>query len=96
MSSSANDSCKLGHTAGGNTTDPFHIGNPYGGIPTNLITNSIGVAGILLLFLVLRKRSALAWLMHTEDLERIAGRVVDITADTIEKGIDQVGNFPRL
>ena len=89
MSSSANDSCKLSHTTG-NTTDPFHLGNPYGGLPQNLITNSIGVAIILLLFLVLRKRSTLAWIMRTDDLERIAGRVLNVTADTIEKGIDQV------
>ena len=90
--SSSNDSCKLGHTTGGNTTDPFHIGNPYGGLPQNLITNSIGVAIILLLFLVLRKRAALAWIMRTDDLERLTSRVFNVTADTIEKGIDQVSN----
>lgn len=92
--SSANDSCKLGHTTGGgNSTDPFHIGNPYGGLPQNLITNMIGVAIILLLFLVLRKRAALAWIMRTDDLERLTSRVFNVTADTIEKGIDQVEYF---
>ena len=38
-----------------NDSDPFHIGNTYGGIPTNLITNTIGWILLLLLFIFIRK-----------------------------------------
>ena len=85
---SSNSSCKLSNE--GNSTDPFHLGNPYGGIPQNLIINAVGVALIVVMFLVLRKRAALSWIMRTEDIERLTSRVLNVTADTIEKGIDQV------
>ena len=86
---SSNSTCKLSNE--GNSTDPFiHLSNPYGGIPRNLIINAVGVALIVVMFLVLRKRAALSWIMRTEDIERLTSRVLNVTADTIEKGIDQV------
>jgi len=39
----------------GNQSDPFHIGNVYGGIPTNLITNAIGWLLLMILFIMIRK-----------------------------------------
>lgn len=39
----------------GNKSDPFHIGNVYGGIPTNLITNAIGWLLLMILFIMIRK-----------------------------------------
>jgi hypothetical protein len=39
----------------GNQSDPFHIGNVYGGIPTNLITNAIGWFLLIILFIMIRK-----------------------------------------
>eukprot|EP00092_Neocalanus_flemingeri_P009447 GFUD01010165.1.p1 GENE.GFUD01010165.1~~GFUD01010165.1.p1 ORF type:complete len:846 (+),score=190.82 GFUD01010165.1:77-2614(+) len=38
-----------------NQSDPFHIGDRYGGIPLNLLTNFIGWIILLLLFVVIRK-----------------------------------------
>ncbi|XP_023342328.1 CSC1-like protein 2 [Eurytemora carolleeae] len=38
-----------------NSTDPFHIGNTYGGLPTNLVTNLIGWTFLMLLFVMVRK-----------------------------------------
>jgi len=38
-----------------NTTDPFHLGNTYGGLPTNLVTNLIGWTLLMLMFLIVRK-----------------------------------------
>ena len=84
---SSNSTCKL--STHGNSTDPFHLGNPYGGIPQNLIINAVGVAAIVVMFFVLRKRAALSWIMRTDDIERLTSRVINVTADTIEKGIGQ-------
>ena len=39
----------------GNQSDPFHLGNVYGGIPTNLITNTIGWILLMILFILIRK-----------------------------------------
>jgi len=39
----------------GNQSDPFHIGNVYGGIPTNLITNTIGWFLLMMMFIMIRK-----------------------------------------
>jgi len=38
-----------------NGSDPFHIGNVYGGIPTNLITNGIGWFLLMAMFIMIRK-----------------------------------------
>jgi len=38
-----------------NQSDPFHIGDKYGGIPLNLMTNSIGWVVLLVLFFLIRK-----------------------------------------
>jgi len=40
----------------GNQSDPFHIGNVYGGIPTNLITNAIGWTILIILFVLIRNK----------------------------------------
>ena len=37
------------------TSDPFHIGTEFGGIPTNLLTNTIGWIIIMTIFLLTRK-----------------------------------------
>ena len=39
-----------------NQSDPFHIGDRYGGIPLNLLTNLIGWIILLLLFFLIRKK----------------------------------------
>merc|ERR1719317_390697 len=39
-----------------NQSDPFHIGDRYGGIPLNLLTNLIGWVILLLLFFLIRKK----------------------------------------
>jgi hypothetical protein len=44
--------CKL--ASHGNKTDIFKLGNPYGGIPTHLITNLVGWVLLMALFLALR------------------------------------------
>jgi hypothetical protein len=38
-----------------NQSDPFKIGNNYGGIPVNLVTNLICWAILIVFFLVVRK-----------------------------------------
>ena len=38
-----------------NQSDPFHIGDKYGGIPLNLLTNTVGWVTLLLLFFIIRK-----------------------------------------
>jgi len=48
-----NGTCAL--TKKGNESDPFHLGNTYGGLPTNLITNGIGWVLLMLAFIFLRK-----------------------------------------
>jgi len=48
-----NGTCAL--TKKGNDSDPFHLGNTYGGLPTNLITNGIGWVLLMLAFIFLRK-----------------------------------------
>jgi len=40
-----------------NQSDPFHIGDRYGGIPLNLLTNLIGYVILLILFLLIRKNA---------------------------------------
>ena len=40
-----------------NQSDPFHIGDRYGGIPLNLCTNLLGSCVLLILFLVIRKNA---------------------------------------
>ena len=40
-----------------NQSDPFHIGDRYGGIPLNLCTNLLGSSVLLILFLVIRKNA---------------------------------------
>jgi len=71
MSNSDDARCNLYHK---NTSDPnyFHIANPYGGIPQNLVTNLIGLGILLVLFIILRKS---AWkvintLVPKTDLDR--------------------------
>ena len=39
-----------------NQSDPFHIGDRYGGIPLNLLTNLIGWIILFLLFILIRKK----------------------------------------
>ena len=38
-----------------NQSDPFHIGDKYGGIPLNLLTNCIGWTILMILFIMIRK-----------------------------------------
>ena len=40
-----------------NQSDPFHIGDRYGGIPLNLLTNLIGWIILLILFVLIRKNA---------------------------------------
>ena len=39
----------------GNKSDPYHLGNVYGGIPTNLITNYLGWMVLKIMFILIRK-----------------------------------------
>ena len=47
--------CNLYHKTDKGNSSLIHFQNPYGGIPQNLLTNLIGVAILLGLFLILRK-----------------------------------------
>ena len=40
-----------------NQSDPFHIGDKYGGIPLNLCTNLLGSSVLIILFLLIRKNA---------------------------------------
>lgn len=40
-----------------NQSDPFQIGDKYGGIPLNLLTNLIGWVVLLLLFIFIRRKA---------------------------------------
>ena len=40
-----------------NQTDPFHVGDSWGGIPLNLLTNVLGSIIIILLFIVIRRNT---------------------------------------
>lgn len=53
--SSDESKCNLYHKTDQGNSSIFHIQNPYGGIPQNLLTNLIGVGILLALFLILRK-----------------------------------------
>lgn len=65
--------CNLYHkTDQGGNSSIFHIQNPYGGIPQNLLTNLIGVGILLALFFIMRKS---AWkvidqLVPKNDMDR--------------------------
>jgi len=56
-----------------NKSDPFHIGNTYGGIPTNLVTNAIGWTLLMIGFLLIRK-SAFKFL-KVKQLEKISSEL---------------------
>jgi len=43
-----------------NQSDPFHIGDRYGGIPLNLLTNFIGWSILIILFIFIRKNAVRA------------------------------------
>jgi len=43
-----------------NQSDPFHIGDRYGGIPLNLLTNFIGWSILIILFIIIRKNAVRA------------------------------------
>ena len=49
------ETCKLYHATDQGNSSLFHLQNPYGGIPQNLLTNLIGLTILLALFLFLRK-----------------------------------------
>ena len=49
------EKCKLYNTNKNGTANPFHIENSYGGIPQNLLTNTILLTILLAAFLVIRK-----------------------------------------
>jgi hypothetical protein len=40
-----------------NQSDPFKIGDKYGGIPVNLVTNVIGWVVLIVLFVFIRKNA---------------------------------------
>ena len=42
-----------------NQSDPFQIGDKYGGIPLNLLTNLIGWIVLLVLFIFIRRNEAM-------------------------------------
>ena len=73
MSSKYNDStCKLYHKTDQGNSSLFHLQNPYGGIPQNLLTNVIGLAILLALFLFLRKSAwkVLNHIVPKNDMDR--------------------------
>lgn len=73
MSSKYNDStCKLYHKTDQGNSSLFHLQNPYGGIPQNLLTNAIGLAILLALFLFLRKSAwkVLNHIVPKNDMDR--------------------------
>ena len=57
-----------------NQSDPFHIGDKYGGIPLNLFTNMLGSAAIIILFLVIRKNA----------VKKVGRRIANDTLDNVE------------
>ena len=56
------------------SADPFHIGDRYGGIPLNLLTNLIGSFVIVILFFVIRRSAA----------KRVGKRIANDTLDNVE------------
>ena len=40
-----------------NQSDPFHVGDTWGGVPLNLLTNVLGSVIIILLFVVVRRNT---------------------------------------
>ena len=40
-----------------NQSDPFHVGDTWGGVPLNLLTNVLGSTIIILLFVVVRRNT---------------------------------------
>ncbi|XP_023327129.1 CSC1-like protein 2 [Eurytemora carolleeae] len=57
-----------------NQSDPFKIGNRYGGIPVNLVTNLIGWTILILLFLLIRKSA----------LRKVGKKVAKSTKDGVD------------
>ena len=67
-----------------NRSDPFNIGVNYGGLPVNLLTNVIGWAVLMLLFILLHKKSAIRAVGrkvvgHSFWLEAFFVRHIDVT-----------------
>jgi len=56
-----------------NQSDPFHIGDKYGGIPLNLLTNTIGWSVLIVLFVFIRKNS----------VQKVGRRLATSTVDTL-------------
>jgi hypothetical protein len=70
--SDADSKCNLYHKNDtGQNSSIFHIQNPYGGIPQNLLTNLIGVGILVSLFLIMRKSAwkALNQIVHKHDVD---------------------------
>jgi len=55
ISTGKNNTNECGIYPIGDQSDPYHIGNVYGGIPTNLITNAIGWFLLMIMFIMIRK-----------------------------------------
>ena len=65
-----------------NQSDPFKIGNNYGGIPVNLVTNLIGWAILLILFFLIRKST----------IRNVGKKVAKSTID----GVDAVTTWTHI
>ena len=55
-----------------NLSDPFHIGDKYGGIPLNLLTNFISWIILMILFIMIRKNvvRAMGFRIATTTIQR--------------------------
>ena len=72
MSDDDSTTCKLYHKPGQGNSSLFHLQNPYGGLPQNLLTNLIGLAILIALFLFLRKSAwrVLNHIVPKNDMDR--------------------------
>lgn len=75
---------KNNHSSG-----PLHISNPYGGIPQNLITNSVGLVILLIVFLILRKSAlkVLNKIVKKDDVEKWTHLFFSFTASMVDSGL---------
>jgi hypothetical protein len=73
----ADDDQQTGSCIRFNQSDPFKIGNNYGGIPVNLVTNLIGWAILLILFFLIRKST----------IRNVGRRVAKTTLDGVDSAV---------
>jgi hypothetical protein len=86
MGKNASNQCNLHNK--NNHTSPIYIENPYGGIPQNLLTNTIGLIILLLIFLVLRKSAwkVLNRIVRKDDVDRWTNLFFSFTTNMASGG----------